>query len=203
MRRKLAARLAVALLILVLAPIASADFITTPGGTLLIPDGSQITSVFIDPNLPGCGFNVVGLNFQFQGGTGSTIGCFNDGETTNINFRVSVTDLFLTALTGEDAAIFTDSGPVFQCSPAPSDNHCPAGGMLNLTLDGPISSLLWESRQAPTGFLSLTFTAADDGDLPTSSLVLLGFGLMGLLVSFRHKITLPPPPFRSRLIQLD
>jgi hypothetical protein len=76
--RKLTVTLAIALLMFVLAPMASADEITTPGGNLLIiPDGSQVTSVFILSLGFGCGLNAIGVDFQFQDGTGSTGGCFN------------------------------------------------------------------------------------------------------------------------------
>src|SRR5262245_49387984 len=121
MGRKLAVTLAVALLIFVLAPMASADIITTPGGFLVIPDGSQITSVFITFEFPACGFHV-GLDFQFQGGTGSTSGCFPEGNFTVINFTVPVTDLSLTALIpAEFAQLTVDGGfpPVFQCEVVP------------------------------------------------------------------------------------
>lgn len=50
MGRRLTVTLATALLIFVLAPmVASADEITTPSGILIIPDGSQVTSVFVLP----------------------------------------------------------------------------------------------------------------------------------------------------------
>ena len=194
MGRKLAVTLAVALLMFVFAPMATADLITVPGGrVLVIPDGSQITSVFLLIQFPGCG-NTIGLDFQFQGGTGSTFGCTNDVTVTDINFTVPVTDLSITALiTGLSNTLFANGGfpPVFQCDFFPTDT-CPETGMLNLTLGGPISSVLLSSFMGqPSGIESMSFTA-DAGDPPTSSLVLLGFGLMGLLVSFRRKVAACP-----------
>ena len=188
--RKLTVTLAIALLMFVLAPMASADEITTPGGNLLIiPDGSQVTSVFILPLGFGCGLNAIGVDFQFQDGTGSTGGCFNGGDFTSIVFTVPVTDLSLTLLLGANAnELSADGATVFECFFFPSSpTPCPEGVQtIDLTLSGPVSALSWDSEQGFSGIESLSFTA-DAGDPPTSSLILLGFGLIGLLASSRRK----------------
>lgn len=190
MGRKLSVTLAIALLMFVLAPMARADEITTPGGNLLfIPDGSQVTSVFILSVGFGCGLNAVGVDFQFQGGTGDTGGCPNSGVFTDIAFTTPVTDLSLTTLiAGEIATLSADGATVFQCNsePFPGNTPCPATGMLNLALGGPISSLFLGSFQGFSGVESLSFTV-DAGDPSTGSLIFLGFGLIGLLVSFRRQ----------------
>jgi len=97
MGRKLAATLAMALLTFVLVPMASADLITTPTGVVLIPNGSQVTSLSIISDAPFCN-QVIEVSFQFQGGTGSTWRCPVDITSTSLNFTVPVTDLFITAV---------------------------------------------------------------------------------------------------------
>src|ERR1700751_1141020 len=102
-RRPTVTLLAIALLMLVLAPkMASADEITTNAGMVIIPNGSHVTSVFLAPTFDIC-FNVIGVDFAFQGGTGSTISCLGvGGSHTTIDFTVPVTNLSLTALVSGD-----------------------------------------------------------------------------------------------------
>jgi hypothetical protein len=190
MSRKLTVTLGIALLMLVLAPMASADLITTPTGILVIPDGSQVTSVFLVSPV------VFGVDFQFQGGTGSTFGNVLDGYLGKITFTVPVTNLSFTAIMlTQVGSIFADapSGqvPVFGCSdfpPLPPTNPCP-GQPFDITLSGPIDRLFWTSAfvTSLSGIESMSFTV-DAGDPPTSSLILFGFGLMGLFVSSRRKV---------------
>jgi hypothetical protein len=186
MVRKLTVTLAIALLMFVIAPIASADLITTPTGILVIPDGSQVTSVFLATPVS------FGVDFQFQGGTGSTSGNFLDGYGESITFTVPVTNLSFTAiiLTFE-GNIFADGVPVFVCSdfpPLPPTNPCPSQPF-DLTLSGPIDRLGLDTTFATNyaGIESLSFTV-DAGDPPTSSLIFLGVGLIGLVVSSRRKV---------------
>jgi hypothetical protein len=199
MGRKLTVTLAIALLTFVLAPLARADSITTPSGLLIIPDGSQVTSVFVVPMFGSC-FNIIGVDFQFQGGTGSTISCTNvEGNNTNITFTVPVTDLSLTAIIPPEdnaglSALSADGVGVFAfaCSndPFPNPLH-PCPGTIDLTLSGPISDLFLFSFETFSGIESLSFTV-DAGDPPTSSLIFLGVGLIGLLVSSRRKVPICP-----------
>ena|SRR5215472_15174766 len=194
MRRKLAVPLAVALLIFVLARRASADLITTPSGEVLIPDGSQITSVF--PTIFG-NCHTLGFDFRFQGGTGFTTSCFiEEGTITDITFTVPVTNLSLSLVVPDPSAetILSDGTSVlFECHDENpfEPNPIPCPGTIDLTLSGPISFLFLSSFPGFSGIESLSF-AADDGDPRTSSLVLLGFGLLGLLVSFRRKVAVCP-----------
>jgi hypothetical protein len=134
MGRKLGVTLAVAMLMFVLVPMASADLITTPTGILVIPDDSQITAVLFFPPA------TFGVDFQFPGGTGSAIGNFNDGDQTSITFTTPVTNLSVDLRLATDVVeIFPFD--VFPCS-APL-NACPE--TLDLTLGGPTSDLLLDT----------------------------------------------------------
>jgi hypothetical protein len=185
MGRKLTVTLGIALLTFVLAPMASADEINTPGGFLIVPDGSQVTSLF---PVVGSIEQAYQVDFQFIGGTGSNRGDFEDGDVTNIMFTVPVTNLSFTALlNGQNGQIGTDSGFGFQCSDAYFPPAPPTCGEFSFTLGGPISSLDVATGDGEAGVESLSFTV-DAGDPPTSSLIFLGVGLIGLLVSSRRKV---------------
>jgi hypothetical protein len=190
MGRKLTVTLAIALLMFVLVPMASADLITVPEGILVIPDGSQVTSVFNAPE-PPC-FQAIGVGFAFQGGTGTTSGCFDNGDGGGITFTVPVTNLSLTAMDGSPAfEIFADGVGVYFCEISSFNSFCP--GTVDLTLSGLISDLSFASGDGGfAGIESLSFTAVDAGDPPTSSLIFLGVGLIGLSVSSRRKVTVRP-----------
>jgi hypothetical protein len=184
MGRKLTVTLAIALLTFVLAPMASADEINTPGGTLIIPDGSQVTSLFPVVGSLGQAYQV---DFQFLGGTGTNRGDFEDGNVTNIMFTVPVTNLSFTAvLDGRFGQITADSFN-FQCGPGVPGVPGAECGTFDFTLGGPISSLDLGTGDGTAGIESLSFTV-DAGDPPTSSLIFLGVGLIGLLVSSRRKV---------------
>jgi hypothetical protein len=196
MGRRLTIALAVAVLLFVLVPTASADEITTNAGFLLTPEGSQVTSVFVLPSFGVC-FNVIGVDFQFPGGTGSTVGCQIDIDATFITFTVPVTDLSLSVIpAGSDFAILSAnnfSEILFQCGVPSTPSPCPA--TIDLTFSGPISDLALgiDGDSTFRGIESLSFNV-DAGDPPTSSLCLLGFGLIGLLSSFRRKARLARAP---------
>ena len=199
MSRKVAVTLALAMLMFVLAPATLADLIFTPTGVVLIPEGSQVTSQSVIGGFGNCQNNVEEVDFKFQGGTGSTISCLGvEGNLTTIEFTVPVTDLSLTAIispANHFASLTADNGFVFECSDDPAfPPPCPVFGSIvfgsiELTLGGPISFLQLVSNDDFSGIESLT---VDAGDPPTSSLVLLGFGLIGLLVSFRRKVPICP-----------
>ena len=57
-------------------------------------------------------------------------------------------------------------------------------------LSGPISDLRFQTFE-DRNFSGIESLTVDAGDPPTSSLALLGFGLMGLLVSFRCEPVCP------------
>ena len=192
MGRKLTVSLAIALLTFVLAPMASADSIETPLGPLIIPDSSQITSTFVIPSLSGFGFTY-GVDFRFSDGTGFDRQDFIESDG-GITFTVPVTNLSFSAVlaSGGNGSLEASNGaeldpcpggePITFCGPGPFD----------FTLSGPVSSLGWFAESPGfSGIESLSFTV-DAGDPPTSSLILLGFGLIGLLVSSRRKARVCP-----------
>ena len=199
MSSKVAVTLALALLIFVLAPTARADLIFTPTGVVLIPEGSQVTSQSVIGGFGNCQNNVEEVDFKFQGGTGFTVSCLGiEGNLTAIEFTVPVTDLSLHAIispANHSASLTADNGFDFECSDDPAfPPHCPLLGSIvflpdELTPSGPISFLQLISNDDFSGIESLT---VDAGDPPTSSLVLLGFGLMGLLVLLRRKAVVCP-----------
>jgi hypothetical protein len=180
MSRRLTVTLAIALLMFVLAPMASADEITTPSGILIIPDGSQVTSVFV---LPPDTFDfgpAFGVDFSFQGGTGSTYGTINEGDVGSITFTVPVTDLSFTAIVDGNYGQLSADGFGYSCYNPAVPNHSLCGTPFDETVSGPVSEITWNNFKGFSGVESLSFTV-DAGDPPTSSLILLGFGLIGLL----------------------
>jgi hypothetical protein len=143
MGRKLTVTLAIALLMFVLAPMARADIITTTTGELVIPDGSQVTSVFIGP-VDGVCFFAVGVDFSFKGGMGETAGCTADAGYEIINFTVPVGNLTVDVAAGAEVmTLFADDGEGFACTSADpfSPNPCPGPFLDDLTFKGPVSSL--------------------------------------------------------------
>jgi hypothetical protein len=189
MGRKLTVTLAIALLMLVLAPLARADQITTPDGILVIPDGSRVTGTAFFQSF----FPVYGVYFQFPGGTGFERGNYDDGDGGYINFTVPVTNLSFTAIlsggSGVLSAYSTQAG--YGYSEACYGTQASPCGTFNVTTSGPITSLFWGTGSGFSGVESMSFTV-DAGDPPTSSLILLGFGLIGLLVSSRRKVPVCP-----------
>jgi hypothetical protein len=189
MGRKSTVTLAIALLTFVLAPMASADEIKTPDGILIIPAGSQVTAVFVVPNSHPL---IFGVDFQFPGGTGSNSGDFIDGDGSTIKFTVPVTNLSLNAVIGGSEGLLSADGFFFSCPgqfPNPS-NFCP--GPFSITISGPVTTLNVGTADGIAGIESMSFTTVDAGDPPTSSLIFLGFGLIGLLVSWRRKVPVCP-----------
>ena len=186
-RKLLTVAIAIALLMFVLAPMASADIITTPTGVLIIPDGSTVTDIFSIKSGP---VTIFGVDFSFPGGTGTTSGDFDDGDGTEINFTVPVTNLSVSLILDSDVADISFDVFPFHISLCSFPGPCP--GTLDLTLTGPISNLELGTDQAFGGIDAMSFTAVDAGDPPTSSLILLGVGLIGLLGSSRRKLPLCP-----------
>jgi hypothetical protein len=178
MGRKLNVTLGIALLMLVFASVARADSIESPFGPLIIPSGSQVTSTFTSPGIFGS--LVYGVNFQFTDGTGFDEDGFIQSDG-GITFTVPVTNLSFSGIlgTGGECDLGTSSGPLVNVFPC---------GNFDFTLSGPITGIGWFAESPGySGIESLSFTV-DAGDPPTSSLVLLGVGLIGLLVSSRRKV---------------
>jgi hypothetical protein len=155
---RLTVTLAIALLMLVLATMASADTISTPNYPLVIPDGSTVTSIFIPPS-PG-----IGVTFTFPDGYGQAEefagnylpnGEYAAGGTLGFfYFNVPVTNLSLTATLGNATFGELQVSPVafFVCTSA-----CP--GLFDLTItNAPVEVISWDAVYGGAGIESMSHT---------------------------------------------
>lgn len=152
-----------------------ADEISTPDGLLVLPNGSQVTSIFVLP--PGTfdpGASTYGVDFSFADGIGSTLGNFNDGNQGIINFTTPVTSLTVNWLS-QGSSFIWDGGPVCENLDPPS--FCPSTGTFTLT--GSISSLTWVYFNGFGGPVSISYVLA-----PVTAAEPAAFGLLltGLLL---------------------
>ena len=179
MGRKLTVTLAIALMMFAFAPMmARADTITTPNGyPLIIPNGSQVASIFTinNPSDPG-----LGVTFSFSGGTGEATEFPRDGGGSVIDFTAPVTNLTFTAFL--DAA---DSGSIEALSPTGGGFYFDCGiGMtrcpsdpFQLSVSGPVSEISIGAFQGASGIESMSFTV---GVPEPSTILLLSLGLIAI-----------------------
>lgn len=109
----------------------------------------------------------------------------------SIIFTVPVTDLSFTAVVEGDYGQLVADGFGYSCYYPPVPNHSLCGTPFDETVSGPISEITWNSFKGFSGVESMTFTV-DAGDPPTSSLIFLWVGLIGILASSRRKVPLCP-----------
>lgn len=180
-RYGLGALLLFSLLMLCAPPSAKADTILVQGAELIIPNGSIITDLYWNNPLsaPGSFGGSWILDFTFADGYGVESGDYDNGEGGVIDFTVPVSDLQVTTLNlGPsfvlDAFYGNGSASLFGCGYP--EEACPVTPA-TFSFSGPdITSLFWGTGQGVSGITSMTYTTPEP-----SSILLLGFGLFGLV----------------------
>jgi hypothetical protein len=182
--------LAVAFAVLLVATIAQADTVEVNGWSVIIPDGSTVTSVsYVPPGVADAN-PIASIDFTFADGYGTSedaAGESDIGSFGSITFTVPVESLtfdwqgssgYFQAVSNNGQSV----GDPQSCSP-----DCPfESGVATFT--GPITSLTWETENFG-GISSIDYTL-DAADPPPSSLLLLGLGLIGFFTLFRRRISL-------------
>jgi len=161
--------LAVLVLIFGLLLPTLAEDIPVPGGTLIIPDGSQITGTFVCCLPPAHG-----VDFSFADGTGKTWGEANDGDTGFMNFTVPLTSLTINWVGDEEYSFEASGSTGFSCTPT----VCPPSGTFTFT-GTDITSLSWTNFTGASGVESMTYTLVSTPE-PSTLLLLTVSLLLGL-----------------------
>jgi hypothetical protein len=177
-------KLAVAIAALFFATLAHADSISTPDGTLVIPDGSVITGTFVIPAGEFGPAPAYGVDFQFQDGSGVAYGEGNDGDVGSLTFTVPVTFLSVTWIATGPADLSV-GGTVAGGGYISTDCSCTTGPLVE-TFSGSITSLSWGNYYGYSGIESMSYIEDPPVNAPEpSSFPLSVIGLAALLLVAR------------------
>lgn len=167
------------LAVFLFVPASKADTIVEPNndGTLIIPDGSVITDMYLVPDQP---YQTYGVDFTFADGYGSEDGNYEEGDAGSINFTTPVSDLVVSLVVPDtEFYIFASTSPngasstEYNCTPIGTTCY---GG--ELSFPGPnISYLSWQNGGGGySGISSMSYTTPE----PRTIVLLVG-GLLGIL----------------------